>query len=265
MLPRPGLDIEPLASQVITLLSERQTVSPVGARQVIVDYLVRSTLRSVGFDPVQVMHELRGYRLTVDAVIDLYIPQVAARLGEMWISSDIDFAEVTVGSLRLQTLLVEASAVLDHWPVAEAADVLHALIVVPEGEQHFLGASVVAAQLRRMGCEAAVSFCEPVKAVAARVACDRPDMVMFSCARGAALDSVSRTVQKIRANAHSDPVIALGGPIKGDMDGIKEKAGADLMTNTAKDVVSFCAKRKKALGQGLQPAAAIFGPAGPSP
>lgn len=233
------------------MLSERQTVTPVGARKVIVDYLVRTALATRGFDPVQVMHELRGYRLTVDSVIDVYIPQAAVCLGDMWMASDIDFAQVTVGALRLQSLLVEASVELDHHrPVSDTTDVLHALIVVPEGEQHFLGASVVAAQLRRLGCEAGVSFCETSKTVAARVACDQPDMVMFSCARGAALVSISRTVQKIRANKHPTPVIALGGAVKGDMDGIKEKAGADLMTNTAKDVVSFCAKRKKALGKG---------------
>ena len=53
---------EPLASQVITLLSERQAVNAVGARGVILDYLVRATLSPSWFDPIQVMHELRGYR-----------------------------------------------------------------------------------------------------------------------------------------------------------------------------------------------------------
>ena len=250
MNPGPYRDLEPLASKVIMMLSERQAVTPAGARQVIVDYLVRTALAKRGFDPVQVMHELRGHRLTVDAVIDVYIPQAAVRLGEMWMESDIDFAEVTIGSLRLQSLLIEASVEVDHRPSVDTDDVMHALVVVPEAEQHLLGANVVAAQLRRLGCEAAVSICETPKTVAARVTCDQPDMVLFTCARSAALDSIARTVQKIRENTHPTPVIALGGPVRGDLDGMREKAGADLMTNTAKDVVSFCAKRKKALGQG---------------
>jgi methylmalonyl-CoA mutase cobalamin-binding subunit len=245
-----GLDLEPLASQVIMLLSERQTVNPVGARQVIVDHLVRSALSSTGFDPVQVMHELRGYRLTVDAVIDLYVPQAAVCLGELWNSSDIHFADVTVGSLRLQALLSEAVIDAANRTRTDVSDVMTALVVVPEGEQHFLGANVVAAQLRRLGCDTSVSFCETSKEVAARVRCDQPEMVLFSCARGAALASVARTVEKIRAHSNPAPVIAVGGPVKGDMDGIKKKAGADLMTNNAKDVVGFCAKRKKALGRG---------------
>lgn len=245
-----GLDLEPLASQVIMLLSERQTISPVGARQVIVDYLVRSALSSSGFDPVQVMHELRGYRLTVDAVIDLYIPQAAVCLGDLWMSSDIDFAQVTVGSLRLQALLSEAIVDGASRVRTDVSDMLTALVIVPEGEQHVLGANVVAAQLRRLGCDTSVSFCETSKEVATRVICDQPDMVLFSCSRSAALESISRTVQKIRSNSDLAPVIAVGGAVRGDTDGIMKKAGADIMTNMAKDVLAFCAKRKKALSRG---------------
>jgi methylmalonyl-CoA mutase cobalamin-binding subunit len=248
--PKSSMELKPLASQVIMMLSERQTVNPLGARQVIVDYLVRVTISPSGFDPVQVMHELRGYRLTIDSIIDLYIPQAAVCLGEMWQTSDIDFAAVTVGALRLQTLLSEATMEIADMPRTCAVDVMRALIVLPKGEQHFLGANVVAGQLRRMGCEASVSFCEEPKQVHARVSCDRPDMILFSCARMAALGDIARMVAKIRNATDPIPVMALGGAVRGDSDGIKQKTGVDLVTNSAKDVLGFCTKRLKALGRG---------------
>lgn len=241
-------DLEPLASQVLSLLSERQNVSAAGARGIVVDYLVRATLSLNGFDPIHILHELRGYRLTIDTVIDLYIPQTAICLGEMWVSSDIDFAQVTVGALRLQALLTEASVDIPVLSAAGATDLMTALVIVPEGEQHFLGASVVAGQLRRLGCDASVAFCEPVGRVVSQVHFDRPDMVLFSCARAAALEYVAGTVDKLRRAAGEPPVLALGGPIKGNRSGMKEHTGVDLVTNSAKDVLSFCSKRRKALG-----------------
>ncbi len=244
-----GDNLEPLASQVISLLRERQTAGPTGARQVVVDYLVRAITAPKGFDVMQVMDELRGYRLTVDAIIDLYIPQAADCIGELWQTSDLDFASVTVGALRLQSLLGEASSETTHLTHADS-DALHALVVVPEGEQHFLGASVVAAQLRRLGCDVSLSISERTQFITNRVICDQPDMVLMSCARGSALDSIAKTVKKIKKAADPMPVLALGGAVRGDRDGMKDKTGVDLVTNTAKDVVSFCMKRHKALSRG---------------
>lgn len=240
--------VAPLAAQVISLLCERQTVTAAGVRQIALDYLGRAILARDGFDPALVLDELRGYRLTLDAVIDLYIPQAAVQLDDMWMCSDIDFAEVTVGALRLQSLLGEASNGLVRVGHA-SSDALHALVVVPSGEQHFLGACVVATQLRRQGCEVSLSICEERKHILARVVNDQPDMVLLSCARAGALESIIKTVKKIKSSVGQPPVLALGGPLRGNVDGIRDQTGVDLVTNTAMDVVGFCARRKKALGR----------------
>lgn len=244
-----GDSLEPLASQVISVLCERQTSTPSGARQVVVDYLLRAVTGSAGFDASLVMEELRGYRLTIDAIIDLYIPQVANNLGELWMTSDVDFASVTVGALRLQSLLSEASSALVH-PNSYTQDAPLALVIVSEGEQHFLGASVVAAQLRRLGCDVSLSIAEPPKQITNRVIYDQPDMVLMSCAQVSGLETIARNVKKIRRAIDPAPVIALGGAMRGDIDGIRKKTGVDLVTKSAKDVVGFYTKRRKALSRG---------------
>ncbi|MEL6807190.1 MAG: cobalamin B12-binding domain-containing protein [Pseudomonadota bacterium] len=242
-----GTGIEPLASQVISMLCERQTVTAAGVRQIALDYLGRALLSKSEFDPACVLDELCGFRLTRDAIVDLYIPQAAVQLGDQWMCSDIAFADVTVGALRLQSLLGEAANGL-VWARHAPGDALEALIVVPAGEQHFLGASVVAAQLRRTGCDVNLAISETTEQITARVMMDQPDMVLMSCARIDALALVTKTVKQIKAAADPAPVLAIGGPLRGNLEEIRKQTGVDLVTSIAAEVVGFCAKRKRALG-----------------
>ncbi|WP_299549633.1 cobalamin-dependent protein [uncultured Tateyamaria sp.] len=241
-------DHESLAGEVISILKDRQAVCPSGARQVAVDYLVRAVIKRLDFDAALVLEELSTYRLTHDALIDLHIPKAAEQLGALWMTSDLDFATVTVGSLRLQSLLGIAAHGLTREPV-DQSNVLHALVIVPEAEQHFLGASVVAAQLRRLGCDVSLAINEGSEQLLARVEYDRPDMALFSCARAAGLETICGTVKKIRQKSDVTPVLAIGGAYSGVTKSITEQTGVDLVTNTAKDVVGFTTKRKKALGR----------------
>ncbi|MEO0379172.1 MAG: cobalamin-dependent protein [Pseudomonadota bacterium] len=242
-----GTGIEPLASQVISMLCERQTVTAAGVRQIALDYLGRAVLSKTGFDPAQVLDELRGFRLTRDVIIDLYIPQAAVQLGDQWMCSDISFADVTIGALRLQSLLGEAANGL-VWTGQGASDAPEALVVVPSGEQHFLGASVVAAQLRRAGCDVSLAISETADQITARVMMDKPDMVLMSIARVDALALVTKTVKQIKETTDSAPVLAIGGPLRGNLDEIRKQTGVDLVTSVATEVVGFCTKRQKALG-----------------
>ena len=243
-----GREVDDFASHVISVLCERQPESTAtGTRQFILDYLVRIIVSPRHFDPVLTLDELRGYRLTLDAIIDLYIPRAAARLGELWIQSELTFADVTIGALRLQAVLGEAASDQSMTGQSGSTDAFSALIIVPKDEQHFLGATVVAAQLRRLGCDTSLSFSETNSQIVDRCRFDNPDMILFSCARPEALETVSKTIKRIRRSMDPAPVIALGGAVRGDIDQMALITGVDLVTNAAKDVVGLCTKRLKAL------------------
>lgn len=236
--------VDHLATQVLSVLAERQGRGCNGVRQFVLEYLVRTIVNAGQFDPTQVMEELRGHRLTVDTVIDDYIPLAARRLGEDWVSSEIDFASVTVGALRLQSLLGVASSEMLQGARTKSADML-AMIVIPEGEQHFLGAAVLAAQLRRLGVDVCTSFGELDSTLISRVRSEEPEMLLFTCARTAGLAHIKKTVQKLREALTLAPVIALGGALNEDPAGMKRQTGVDLVTSVAKDVVSFSMRRNK--------------------
>lgn len=242
------VELDALASRVISVLCERQTKTPGGSKQFILNYLLNAVRSSKPFDSGRVMAELRGNRLTSDEVIDTYVPEVAIAMGDLWMRDEIDFARVTVGALRLQSLLGEASAETARLIKSEAS-ALGALVVVPQGEQHFLGAHVVAAQLRRLGVAVSISFCEDQQSLVTRVEMEAPDMVLFSCARVEALAAVERTVIKIRNVIEPAPVLAIGGAAHRAVKSMGKQAKVDVTTNAAKDVVGFCAKRLKALAK----------------
>jgi methanogenic corrinoid protein MtbC1 len=235
-----------LAENAVSLLNQRQATTAAGARQFILDHLLRSVTNPTHFDAGQMLDELRGHRLSTDSVIDIYVPAVARILGEMWEDDVIDFAAVTVGSMRLQSLLSIASAeALDFLRPSDASHYM--LITVPLGEQHFLGAFVLAAQLRRLGARVELSFCESPPDFVSRVICDTPDMILFSASCKASLETVSRLVLDVSNVLERRPLIAVGGGATQYLVGKEGKSGIDLITNKAKDALTFVAHEKRRL------------------
>ncbi len=235
-----------LAENAVSLLNQRQTTTAAGARQFILDHLLRAVTSPTGYDAGQILDELRGHRLSTDSVIDIYVPAVARILGEMWEDDQMDFAAVTVGSMRLQSLLSLASSEsLDFLRPAEASHYM--LIAVPLGEQHFLGAFVLAAQLRRLGARVEMSFCETAPDFVSRVICDTPDMILFSTSCKASLETVSQLVLDISNVLEQRPLIAVGGGATKFMSEKEGTSGIDLVTNKARDALSFVGHVKRRL------------------
>ncbi len=232
-----------LAENAVSLLSKRQAMTTAGARQFILDHLLRAVTSRNEFDSCAMLDELRGHRLSVDSVIDIYVPAIARILGEMWEESEIDFASVTVGSMRLQSLLsIASSEALDFLRPVE--DSYYMLVAVPEGEQHSLGAFVLAAQLRRLGARVEVSFCESPSEFVSRVICDTPHMILFSASCKASLATVSQLVLDTCNVVTCRPLIAMGGPAALCIENGMEISGIDLITDRAKVALSFVAEHQ---------------------
>ncbi len=238
-------DVGHFASTVISVLKDRQAVTGEGVRQFVLDHIMRAILSPGGFDAVMIMEELRGQRLSIDAIIDTYIPGAARCLGVMWVEDEISFSAVTIGALRLQAILGEASSEIRP-ELRSDLTCMDALVVVPAGEQHFLGASVLSAQLRRIGCDVATSFDETLDDLGVRIESDRPDLVLVTCSSTLTLERIKQTVLSVRNALPEGPVIALGGAFSADAAMVKEQTGVDIVTNIARDAVAFCAKRTRA-------------------
>lgn len=237
-----------LAESAMSMLSRRQTVSPSGTRQFVLDHMVRAACSRSSFDAGEMLDELRGHRLSVDAVIDLYVPAAARMLGDMWNRDEIDFATVTVGSMRLQALLSTASVEsLDF--IRPVDDALSMLLVVPLGEDHTLGAYVLAAQLRRLGARVDMSFCETQSDLVSRFLCDATDVVLFTASCSRTLENISGTVRDFGRVSADLPPLIVGGCLSETDDDARTISGVDVVTRDARDVVKLASGVRKATGR----------------
>ncbi len=241
---RHSLGAAVLAENAVSIVKQRQAYTANGARQFIVDHVIQAVLSKTAFHPDDMLSELYGHRLSTDAVIDIYIPATARGLGDKWMTDEVDFASVTVGSMRLQALLSVASA--ENMDFVRPLDnTLSALIVVPLGEQHTLGAFVLAAQLRRFGAQIDMSFCETSPELSSRLAVDPPDILMFTASCRATLETVAHLVLDICNLLPNAPKFALGGSFAESDEKAKDISGVDMVTRHARDALAFVTRHKR--------------------
>lgn len=232
-----------LATEVLTVLRDRQGVTVGGARPFVSDHLYRAILTKGHFDAGALLAQLRGHRITIDTIVDLYVPGAADRLGTDWQEDGLSFADVTIGALRLQALLGEATMQVRMDSFHHNAHML-AMVIVPRGEQHFLGAQVVAAQLRRLGCDVVMSYDESLGMLGARLSAESPDLLLITCCSEETVESVARTVQTIRKALHNSPPIFLGGGMVNDKKNLIERTGVDKLTNSAFEAVTHVTEQR---------------------
>ena len=148
-----------------------------------------------------------------EELVDRYVPAAARALGEGWVDGSLGFAVVTVGSARLQALVRELAGDPDAVAPGAGGTGRTALVVLPEGQAHSLGAVVAADQLRRAGISTRLVMGRSERELASILRGGRYDAVLLSVGCGTPLARVAALATCIRG-ASADPVaIALGGSI----------------------------------------------------
>jgi MerR family transcriptional regulator, light-induced transcriptional regulator len=157
--------------------------------------------------------DLRRARLSSVVFADRYIPEIARRLGQAWVDDCMSFADVTMGSARLQAILREISA--DWVANARTDDMGTILLIIPAGEQHTLGALCLMGQLRRRG----VSVClriGPSDADLRNLLAQRTfDGAMVSGGQVAMLPVCTKLVTTLKDLTDGHMSVAVGGAMLG--------------------------------------------------
>lgn len=234
-----------LAREVMSQLSKRPGPAQPGVpRRDVLDFLAARMLARDSFDCAAVLDDLRAFNLNDRTIIDCYIPAAAERIGEAWVQSDLGFAEATIASVRLQSLLSEI--VYSSPDCAAVRDTpIDALVVTLSGDQHTLGGFVAAAQLRRRGASVEISCGETPSGIEDRVIGGDYDVIMFSCSRTRDLETIAQVIKNIRHRAPSAPVFALGGLVLGICRNIDRLTKADVVTSDIDQVVKSCEQRPR--------------------
>ncbi|MFN4153014.1 MAG: hypothetical protein ACK4HF_00015 [Paracoccaceae bacterium] len=172
----------------------------------------------------------RRSRITHQMLADHYIPEVARRLGRGWEEDWASFAEVSIGSARLQAFLHDIGRV---WATesTSAADGATVLVIVPQGEQHSMGALVAAGWLRRNGVSVCLRIAPTGDELAAILAQRSFDGAMISVACHEKLETCTGLVKTLKEETSGRLRIALGGAVLGRGEDVSAVSGVDIVTS----------------------------------
>lgn len=218
---KSGFDAEPLPLPLATLQNVVTQRTPDTARNV-VDRMVRTGI-------------------TREEIIDLYIPQVARDLGQAWVDDEMSFATVTIGCARLQGVL---RTVGDAWADLTNVEIMGVpmprfRILVPAEEQHTLGATVLASQLRRYGIASDLDLQADVFTEQTNSTKQKYDAVMISASPRFGYEKLSQFVERAKVSYGAIPVL-IGGSILLQNDEVTPRTGADFATNDILKAISLC-------------------------
>ncbi len=158
--------------------------------------------------------------------VDLLAP-TARRLGSLWDADECDFVEVTVAMGRIQRLLRDLSQVF----IAESSGtetVGNVLLTCVPGEQHTLGAIIVAEFLLRDGWRVLVGAPWSEGDMLTMVSTEWFDIIGFSVGCENRLSTLKREIRRLRSSSRNPNVrVMVGGKVFIDDHDMVARVGAD--------------------------------------
>ncbi len=188
-----------------------------------------------------VISSLISTGVTQRELLDSFLPEASRALGEMWTQDQASFVDVTVGASRIQTIYRDyeedaPERFLDRSiPLGQSV-----LMVVPEFEQHSLGAFVAADRLRRYGLWVRMGIGLNREELTKLVAQGRFSMIGFSVGSSNAVEKTTKIIDDVRTNTPDCPPVVVGGSIVEDTQLIERRTGADHAVRSIREAVERC-------------------------
>ena len=227
--------VEAFASQVLSRVAANSQATRGALRQDLLEDLIASVMTFDDSARVAVLARFRDAGISHAGIVDRYLPAAARKLGAAWCEDSMSFADVTIGSSRLQALLRDLRA-----PQVSAPDAPSVLIVIPENAYHTLGAGVLADQLRRLGASPRMALGLPALDLAELVETHDFNAVMISAASSQRLETLRELVKCVRVAARQPVPIIIGGTVMEKDTDIKTLTGADYVSNNPEEALGAC-------------------------
>lgn len=188
-----------------------------------------------------VVASLLARGVTNEELYQIYVPQAADLLGELWVADRVSFVDVTVGAARLQKLFRDRPDDLgSSLPGATIPLGQSVLMVIPLFEQHSLGAFVAADNLRRHGIWVHMAVALEASEIADLVTHNRFMMLGMSLATWGTVEKAAGLVAYLRAKLDHLPPIVIGGGAVVDREQVQRKTGADFAVKSAREAIEKC-------------------------
>ncbi len=236
--PKPIADLNAIALRALaTLLASNETGCA--------DLKAQQMLQAAAIDPDltcfdRVVNDLLDAGSTAQRIANVHIPAVARNLGQGWADGTQSFGTVSIGCSRLQTYLRQKGLAWCDAQTLQSTTFASVLLVVPVHEQHTLGATLLAGQLRAQGVDVTLALhCNMLK-LGQLTRGRRFDAILVSASQSEALETLRQTILYMRRDSTSTPII-LGGSVLSQVPNILETAGADFSADCVEDVIDMLA------------------------
>ncbi|MHA7827997.1 MAG: cobalamin-dependent protein [Roseovarius sp.] len=159
-------------------------------------------------------------------------------LGEMWVSDKASFVDVTVGAARLQALFRnkagpgEAGWLTRSIPLGQSV-----LMIVPNFENHSLGAFVAADQFRRHGLWVHMAIGLEDEEIAALIKTSGFSLLGITAATPKSVEKSRKIVEYLKTKVEHCPPIAIGGFAVEDSEAVERITGADFAVKSVREAV----------------------------
>jgi MerR family transcriptional regulator, light-induced transcriptional regulator len=237
--PDAGSTVETLASRALGVLASKRISAASLLSERFLEELSAAVRGADGMQSRAIVRDMMDARIRAEDIADFYIPEVARRLGAAWCEDGLSFADVTIGSARLQGLLKDIGS---HWTDDRRLDpdAPAVLVVVLADEFHTLGAMVLCGQLARMDVSVKLAMGHAESDLLRIVASGHFDAILISAAQGERLAMLRKLIEKIRAASVRPTPVVIGGSVVTRVTDIKTQTGADHATTDPKEALRAC-------------------------
>lgn len=187
-----------------------------------------------------VIAEMIANGISSTEVYQVYVPEVARFLGELWVQDRASFVDVTVGAARLQALFRARSDVLGDVLARSIPLGQSVLMVVPEFEDHSIGAFVAADQFRRHGVWVHMAIGMQASELVALVGTGRFSMIGITAGSTKTVERLKELIECLRCNSGNDVPIIVGGHLVGTSREVERRTGADYAVRTTREAIELC-------------------------
>ena len=220
-----------LAAKIVAKLAARENQTDPVYSETIVQRLTEAVQTDNSSLIEALKPDMRRARISPAMLADIYIPEAARRLGRAWEDDTLTFADVTIGTVRLQSILRDISCdwASDARKTAQLGGSV--LLLLPEKEHHTLGPLVVTGQLRRRGVSVCLQLATADGEWKSILRRRHFDGVIISVGWEGKLTAAAQLVAAIKQMTKGKMPVAVGGAVLTRFDAILACEGADIVTN----------------------------------
>ncbi len=237
-----------IAREAIRLLAVQggDRPDPLKAR---LDHLCEAFLSDDGDLRHVAIQKLRQDGVSISDIIDHVIPEVARVYGQRWADDTLSFAEVSIGSARLQECVrsLAAKNITASFSKAEVArreartgSLPRVLLIIPRSEDHTLGTFVAADQFRRFGYDVDIAIDTDAAQLTRDLLQRRYVLVGITIGARRTLASTKELVEMIRDTVTRTTPVVVGGSFVSMETDLKTTTGADHVAVSVKDALDKC-------------------------